>query len=98
MEMGSVEVLKRLVELGFGVSIVPAMAVRAEVARGSLAAVGFSGGGRKRSVGIITPRNTTLSPATKAFVATATSTLAGHAGADPSSRESTPAETRRTKS
>jgi DNA-binding transcriptional LysR family regulator len=98
MEMGSVEVLKRLVELGFGVSIVPGMAVRTEVARGSLAAVGFSGGGRRRSVGIVTPKSAALSPATRAFVATATSTLAEHAEANPSSTESLPAERRRSKS
>jgi DNA-binding transcriptional LysR family regulator len=76
MEMGSVEVLKRLVELGFGVSIVPAMAVRNEVQRGTLAAVGFSSGGPKRRVGVITPRNASLSPATAAFVETAIAELA----------------------
>lgn len=98
MEMGSVEVLKRLVELGFGVSIVPAMAIRGEVARGTLAAVGFFGGGRKRSVGIVTQKGSALSPATSAFVATAISTITGRAEATLTSRESTPAETRRTRS
>jgi DNA-binding transcriptional LysR family regulator len=75
MEMGSVEVLKRLVELGFGVSIVPAMAVRSEVAKGALAAVAFSSRGPRRSVGLITPRDESLSPATAAFVETATAEL-----------------------
>jgi DNA-binding transcriptional LysR family regulator len=36
MEMSSVEVLKRLVELGFGISIVPAWAATREAAAGSL--------------------------------------------------------------
>jgi DNA-binding transcriptional LysR family regulator len=72
MEMGSVEVLKRLVELGFGVSIVPAMAVRTEVARGTLVSIGFSSSGRRRTVGVVTPKNALLSPATTAFVETAT--------------------------
>lgn len=98
MEMGSVEVLKRLVELGFGVSIVPAMAVRTEVARGTLAAVGFSSSGRRRSVGVVTPRNSLLSPATTAFVETATSELAGRLAANATSMESRPTERRRTKS
>jgi DNA-binding transcriptional LysR family regulator len=76
MEMSSVEVLKRLVELGFGVSIVPAIAVRAEVAGRTLAAIGFSGSGRGRSIGVITPRNALQSPAAAAFVETAISELA----------------------
>jgi DNA-binding transcriptional LysR family regulator len=98
MEMSSVEVLKRLVELGFGASIVPKMAVATEVARGTLAAIGFSGGGRARHVGIVTPKNTVLSPATSAFVQTATSELAGRSAADATSGESRLAEKRRTKS
>lgn len=76
MEMSSVEVLKRLVELGFGAAIVPAMSVRSEVQRGTLAAVPFSTGGPKRRVGVITSRNASVSPATSAFVETATSELA----------------------
>jgi DNA-binding transcriptional LysR family regulator len=68
MEMSSVEVLKRLVELGFGVSIVPALAVARELRAGSLARVrvrGLSGG---RSVGLLTPTAGPLAPAAAAFV------------------------------
>jgi DNA-binding transcriptional LysR family regulator len=63
MEMNSVEVLKRLVELGFGLSIVPACA-----ATGKLAAVSLSGLGKPRQVGIITPTVGPLSRAARAFI------------------------------
>ena len=43
MEMNSVELLKRMVELGFGLSIVPALAVQREVEAGVLAAIPISG-------------------------------------------------------
>lgn len=39
MEMNSVEVIKRLVALGFGLSVVPELAVRAELASGALVAL-----------------------------------------------------------
>jgi DNA-binding transcriptional LysR family regulator len=55
MEMNSVELLKRLVELGFGVSIVPALAVEREAKRGALAAVPISGVAHKRAVGLLLP-------------------------------------------
>jgi DNA-binding transcriptional LysR family regulator len=42
METSSVEVLKRLAALGFGVAIVPEVAVEAEVARGELAAIALA--------------------------------------------------------
>ncbi len=53
MEMSSVEVLKKLVELGLGVSIVPALAVEREVASGVLAAVRLSGLAGVRQVGLV---------------------------------------------
>jgi len=71
MEMSSVEVLKRLVELGFGASIVPAMAAQREVANGSLMQIEIRGLGRARQVGILTPTAGPLSPAASAFVAIA---------------------------
>jgi len=76
MEMSSVEVLKRLVELGFGVSIVPAIAVKAEIAKATLAAIQFSSGGPRRTIGVVTPKNTVQSPAAAAFVETAVAELA----------------------
>jgi len=68
MEMNSVEVVKRLVELRFGVSIVPEMAAAPEVAGGTLAAVAIRGLGRERQVGILTPTTGPLSRAARAFV------------------------------
>jgi DNA-binding transcriptional LysR family regulator len=55
MEMGSVEVLKRLVELGFGVSVVPALATVREVRAGTLAAIPLMGAPGGREVGILLP-------------------------------------------
>lgn len=75
MEMSSVEVLKKLVELGLGISVVPAVAVAREVAAGSLAALRLPGllGGRR--VGLVTPAEGTL-PAAAAFAAIAREALA----------------------
>ena len=62
------EVLKRLVELGFGVAIVPALAARREVAARALAAVPLRGVGGRRSVGLLTPAKGPLPRAAAAFV------------------------------
>jgi DNA-binding transcriptional LysR family regulator len=67
MEMSSVEVLKRLVELGFGVSVVPAVSVSAEARAGTLAAVPLRGARRGRNIGLVTPIAGTLSSAARAF-------------------------------
>lgn len=66
MEMSSVEVLKRLVELGLGVSVVPELAVRREVAEGVLHAARVEGASRPRSVGLALPAGP-LAPAARAF-------------------------------
>lgn len=76
MEMGSVEVLKRLVELGFGVSIVPAMAVHAEVQQGTLVALDFSSGGPRRHAGLVVSAGAPLRRAATAFVDIARTELA----------------------
>lgn len=68
MEMASVEVLVRLAELGFGVTVVPSAAVTKEHAplvKRPLAAL------RPRRVGLVTPSVGPLSPAARAFVALA---------------------------
>jgi DNA-binding transcriptional LysR family regulator len=67
MEMSSVEVLKRLVELGFGLTVVPEVAARREVAQGQLAAVPVRGLGKERKIGLVTSRDAPLSPAARAF-------------------------------
>jgi DNA-binding transcriptional LysR family regulator len=56
MELGSIEVIKRMVELNFGVSIVPRVAVEAEVARGTLCALAVFGKRECRWLGIVYPR------------------------------------------
>jgi DNA-binding transcriptional LysR family regulator len=68
MEMSSVEVLKKLVELGLGVSVVPALAVAREVEAGVLAAVRLQGLAVERSVGLVTPAAGPPSRAAAAFV------------------------------
>ncbi len=67
MEMSSVEVLKKLVELGLGVSIVPALAVQREVAAGTLAAVRLAGLSAGRRVGMVFPAGGPLPRAAAAF-------------------------------
>lgn len=74
MEASSVEALKRLVELGFGVSVVPEWAAAREVASGALAAVAVAGLGGRR-VALATPTAGPLSPATREFVAIARAEL-----------------------
>lgn len=68
MEMSSLEVLKRLVELDFGLSVVPALAVGAEVAGKRLVALPLVGAER-RMVGLLLPRAPTR--AATAFAALA---------------------------
>jgi len=76
MEMSSLEVIKRLVALGFGVSVVPAFAVTAEVARGELAALPLRGAGPARQVAIAVPAAGGLSRAARAFIDILRQTLA----------------------
>jgi DNA-binding transcriptional LysR family regulator len=75
MEMSSVEVLKRLVELGFGVSVVPAWAATREHRDRSLVARPLSGLPARRSVGLALPAADPLPRATAAFAELARATL-----------------------
>ncbi len=69
MELASIEVVKRLVALGFGVSVVPRIAVEEEVAAGTLVAARLLGSAdRARRLGVVYPRNGALSRAASAFV------------------------------
>jgi DNA-binding transcriptional LysR family regulator len=68
MEFDNIETIKRAVEVGNGVSILPQTTVVDEVKRGLLAAVDFAGGPFTRSVGIVHRRGRGLSPAARAFV------------------------------
>lgn len=68
METASVEVLKRLTELGFGISVVPRLSVEREIAAKTLIAVELGGMGPRRNVGLVTPVRGSLSRAAAAFV------------------------------
>jgi len=71
MEMSSVEVIKRLVELGFGLSIIPELSGLREFAQGQLVALGTRGTEErwpKRHVGLITPLHGSVSHAARAFI------------------------------
>ena len=68
MEMSSVEVLKRLAELGFGVAIVPRFSVQREQQSGTLSVLRLSHFGAPRSVGALTPRAFAATRAARAFL------------------------------
>lgn len=74
METSSVEVLLRLVELGFGVAVVPAIAARPARGRVSLPLVGV---GQARSVGVVWPSAGEPSRAATELVRTARARLRG---------------------
>ena len=71
MEMSSVEVLKRLAELGFGVAIVPRFSVQRELENGALWVLKLKHFGARRSVGALTPRAFAPTRAASAFLALA---------------------------
>jgi DNA-binding transcriptional LysR family regulator len=75
METTSLEVVKRMVGLGFGVSLVPALAIAAEVERGELAAVPVRGLGAARGIGVALPQPGPPSHAARAFVELTTTLL-----------------------
>ena len=75
MEVGSIEVIKRLVELDFGVSIVPRISVQQEVRHGGLAAVRVFGQKDWRVMGLIYPNRGISNVAAEVFVALLRKTL-----------------------
>lgn len=79
MEMNSVELLKRLVELDFGLSIVPEVAVNREVQAGTLHAVPLRGMGAARQVALILPAADPIPRAAAAFRALARTELSSSA-------------------
>jgi DNA-binding transcriptional LysR family regulator len=68
MELDNVETIKRSVEAGLGVSILPLPAVRSEVQLGTLCARHFREGPLHRPIGLIHRKNRELSPAAGAFL------------------------------
>jgi DNA-binding transcriptional LysR family regulator len=69
MEFDNIETLKRAVEIGAGVAIVPQPAVVQEIADGTLAQVRLEEVDLERPLGIVHKRNKVLSPALKQFIA-----------------------------
>lgn len=68
MEFDNIETVKRAVEIGAGVSIVPSATVEQEVRDGTLCAVEFKGHPYHRPLGIIYKSGRVLSPAMKRFL------------------------------
>lgn len=77
MEFDNIETIKRCVEAGIGISILPAGSVANEVHSHSLVAIEFTEGRFFRETGIIHRRGKTFSPAARAFI----DLLVGNAGA-----------------
>jgi DNA-binding transcriptional LysR family regulator len=69
MEAGSIEVIKKLVELDFGVSIVPRIAVQHEVRQGLLSMARVFERKDWRVLGVIYPKKGTSNRAAEVFVA-----------------------------
>ncbi len=67
MNLGSIEVIKRFVQIGFGVAVVPEIAVQEEVGDGSLAAARINGM-RPRDIGIVAHRTRNISAAAGALL------------------------------
>jgi DNA-binding transcriptional LysR family regulator len=73
MEFDNIETIKRSVEAGVGVSILPETAVANEVRNRQLVALGFTEGVFTRSIGIIHRKGKVFSAAASEFVKTLTS-------------------------
>lgn len=68
MEFDNIETIKRSVEVGNGISILPRQAVTNELRAGLLVALTFTEGTFTRPIGIIHRRGKGFTPATKAFL------------------------------
>ena len=68
IELPSLEAIKRLVEMGTGVALVPRLSAEAEIAGGELAALSVTELKLERKLNIIYRRNSELSHAARAFL------------------------------
>jgi DNA-binding transcriptional LysR family regulator len=75
MELDNVETIKRSVEAGLGLSILPLPAIAHEVRAGTLRARRFREGPLQRPIGLLHRKNRELSPAARAFLAIAVAEL-----------------------
>ena len=67
MNLGGIEILKRYVEIGLGIALVPEVAVEEEVAAGKLHALQVNGL-VKRKIGLVEHKGRRRSQATTAFL------------------------------
>jgi DNA-binding transcriptional LysR family regulator len=77
MEFDNIETIKRAVEIGQGLAIVPRMAVELEAERGTLRIVEFIEGTFARPLAIIYKRGRELSPAVRKFIEVLTTSRDG---------------------
>ena len=68
MEMDNIETIKRVVEIGSGLSIVPEPAVLQEVKGETLRAIQFADETLMRPLGIVTKRGRRFTPAVQEFI------------------------------
>jgi DNA-binding transcriptional LysR family regulator len=68
MEMDNVETIKRAVEMGLGIAVLPAATVQHEVAEGTLAAKPFAEGNFTRSIGLLVRKGKYLDRAAQAVL------------------------------
>jgi DNA-binding transcriptional LysR family regulator len=82
MEFDNIETIKRAVEIGQGIAMVPRSTVELETVRGSLKMLEFTEGPFTRPLAIIYKRGRELSPAVRKFIDVLTSAkppMPGHA-------------------
>jgi DNA-binding transcriptional LysR family regulator len=68
MEFDNIETIKRAVEINSGISILPKPAILAEIAGGTIKAIGFSNENFFRPTGIIVRKDKILSRASKYLI------------------------------
>jgi DNA-binding transcriptional LysR family regulator len=78
MELGSIEVIKKFVEIGLGIAVVPEVAVQAELAAGALSRLKVTGI-PSRQVGIVRRTGGHLSPSAEVFLSFLKAEVAGQA-------------------
>jgi len=96
MEFDNIETIKRAVEIGLGVAIVPRKSVEIEAERGSLKTVEFEEGTFTRPLAIIYKRGRELAPAVRKFIEVLTAlqhprAQGRPAGIEPAERSEKPA-------
>lgn len=74
MEFDNVETIKRAVEIGAGLSIVPALTVKNEVAAGSLVAIELTGADLRRPLGILCKKGKERTQVMEKFIEVLTET------------------------